>query len=308
MDKIKSYEVEGREKENLHKCYHVSLEKSIYKIKIDGEISFNFYYTSLTEELKKDLDKTLNQDLTKPNSFLYAIESFSRALNHLLSMFSSPKDLSCFSGNYSVNMFLAKDFDEFCSIGRSRKGNYPSFAQGRVSGTTLVYIQRYFITYSKKNIKKIPKLDILGNAHELLHIFFHYNNLNKNGNLNRLPFLLNEGLNVICANQISKKFNEEFISSEHLFLEPVNVFDYDKRWITENRYYQSAGQFMNYLLKKISKKEKISYKESFQKMFNTIGNSENFNDNKFDAKKFFSKTFGLDISKEYNSFLEKEAK
>lgn len=224
-------------------------------------------------------------------------------------MFSSPKKLSCFSNNYPINIFLAKDFKEFCSISRSTKGDYPSFAQGRVSGTTLIYLQKYFIEYSRKNIKKIPKADILGNAHELLHLFFHYNNLSKNVKLNKLPLLFNEGLSVICANQINHKFKAEFVSARELFLEQVNFFTKDKRQITENKYYQSAGQFMDYVLKNISKKEKISYKETFQKMFNAIGSPKNFNkNNTFNSNKFFSEIFNLNINEEYASFLKEKQK
>ena len=305
MGNLQHYETEGKEKENLHKSFHIPLEKSIYKIKIGGEIPFNFYYTSLTDEFKKDFDKILKKDFTKPNSFLYAKESFSMALDHLLTMFSSPKDLPCFSGNYSINVFLANDFDELCSIGSKDKLNLPSFAQGRVTGTTLVYMQKLFLNDSKKYEKEIPKHAILGDAHELLHIFFHYNSIDKYGRLCKLPLLFNEGLTVICANQITKDFKEDFISAKELFLEQVDVFANDKRWITENRYYQSAGQFMDYLLKVISKKENLNYKEVFQKIFSTIGCPESFNTNKqFDAKKYFKKNFNLDISKEYNIFLK----
>ncbi|HJX50175.1 MAG TPA: hypothetical protein VJ438_01800 [Candidatus Nanoarchaeia archaeon] len=305
MEDIQHYETKDKEKENLHKSFYTPLEKSIYKIKVDGEIPFNFYYTSLTEEFKKDFDKILNKNFTKPNSFLYAKESFSIALEHLLTMFSSPKDLPCFSGNYSINVFLAEDFDELCSIGSKEKLNLPSFAQGRVTGTTLVYVQRLFLNDSKKYEKEIPEHAILGEAHELLHIFFHYNSIDKYGRLYKLPLLFSEGLTVICANQITKNFKEDFISAEHLFLEKVNVFEHDKRWITENRYYQSAGQFMDYLLKVISKKEEIEYKEAFQKVFSTIGCPESFNEKKkFDSTKYFKEIFDLNILKEYNSFLK----
>ena len=134
MEEIKSYEVEGTEKDNLHKRFFISKEISIHKVNINGNIPFNFYYTSLNKDFRKDLEKILKGNYDKPNSFLYAKESFSKALDHLLSMFSSPKDLFCFSRDYSVNIFLAKDFDEFCSIGSSKKRNLPSYAQGRVSG------------------------------------------------------------------------------------------------------------------------------------------------------------------------------
>lgn len=306
MQKIQHYETKEQEKDDLHESLRIPLEKSTYKIKIAGEIPFNFYYTSLTEELKKDFDKIINQDLAKPNSFRYAKKSFSMALDHLMTMFASPKNLPCFSGNYSIDVFLAKDFDEFCSIGSKEKLNLPSFAQGRVTETTLVYMQSLFLRDSKKYEKKIPEHVIMGHAHELLHIFFHYNNIDKNGRLCRLPLLFDEGLTVICANQITKDFKEEFISAKELFLEQVDIFENDKRRIAENRYYQSAGHFMDYLLKTISKKENVDYKEAFQKIFSTIGCLESFNENKqFDAKKYFTEIFNLDIEKEYISFLNK---
>lgn len=307
MEKIQHYETKGVEKESLQKSFYIPLEKSIYKIKIEGDISFNFYYTSLDEEFQKDFERVLENDFSKPNSFLYAKESFSMALDYLLTMFSSPKDLPCFSGNYSINVFLANDFDELCSIGNKNKLDLPSFAQGRVTGTTLVYMQKLFLNDSKKYEKEIPKHSLLGDAHELLHIFFHYNSIDKYGRLCRLSLLFNEGLTVICANQIRKDFEEDFVSAEHLFLEQVNVFEHDKRWITENRYYQSAGQFMDYLLKVISKKENIEYKEAFQKVFSTIGCPEGFNEEKeFDAKKYFKEVFDLDVVEEYDDFLEKK--
>jgi hypothetical protein len=304
MKGIQHYETKEKEKEGLHKSFHIPLGKSIYKIKADGGIPFNFYYTSLDEEFQKDFEKILNKDYTKPNSFIYAKESFSMALDHLLTMFSSPKDLPCFSGNYSINIFLANDFDELCSIGSSKKLNLPSFAQGRVTGTTLVYMQKLFLNQSKKYEKEISEHGVLGDAHELLHIFFHYNNIDKYGKSCRLPLLLNEGLAVICANQITKDFKEDFVSAEHLFLGQVDVFKHDDRWITENRYYQSAGQFMDYLLKTISEKEDIEYKEAFQKVFSSICCPEGFDENKqFDAGKYFEEVFGLDIVEEYDNFL-----
>lgn len=302
MKEIESHEVKGTEKERLHKRFFVSNETPIHKVTIDGDVVFNFYYTVLDKELWEDLEKILKKDHSRPNSFIYARESFLKALNHLLSKFSSPKNLPCFSKGHSINIFLARDFNEFCSIGSPKKKNLPDFASGRVSGTTLIYIQKRFLEDSKK--ETISEQAVMGEAHELLHIFFQYNNFDKNGKLaTQLPFLFNEGLTVICANQISKKFNEEFVSPEHLFLEPINAFDYDKRWIPKNRYYQSAGQFMDYILKSISKKEKISYEESFQKMFDEISNSKSFDDKgKFDAKKFFNETFNLDVEKEYCLF------
>ena len=58
---VQHYKTEDKEKENLHKSFHIPLEKSIYKIKMAGEIPFNFYYTTLTEEFKKDFDKILTK-------------------------------------------------------------------------------------------------------------------------------------------------------------------------------------------------------------------------------------------------------
>ncbi|NCP72193.1 hypothetical protein GW835_02250 [archaeon] len=300
MLKIKFYEVKDKEKENLCKNFVISKEKSIFKVNIDGEIPFNFYYTSLINEFQKNLDEILKGTYKKANVFIYVKERFLKAKDHLISFFYSPEKIF-YSECYSINIFLAKDFDEFCSIGRTTKMNLPSNAKGRVSSTTLIYLQTFLLDNAKRNVHS--KESILGDAHELLHIFFHKYNLKKNGKLNSLPLLFNEGLTVICANQISKDFNEELITAKELFLERINVFDYDKRNITKNRYYQSAGKFMDYLLKKISEKENISYKEAFQKMFNTIGNKDNFDDkNEFNAKNFFIKVFDLNIENEYIYF------
>lgn len=306
---IHEYEIKGIEKDNLRKRLFTPEHKPIYKIEVKGGTFFNFMYTSLTPDFEKDFDKIRKRNYIDPNAFVYAKESFSLAYDHLLTMFSSPRDLSCFSGGYPIDIFLAEGFDEFCSIGNPKKRNIPSFAKGRVSGTTLVYIQDFFLNNSKKNKNKVSKQGILGNAHELLHIFSHYYRREEYGNLNyKSPFLFTEGLTVICANQISDEFKEGFISAEHLFLEnDIQVFEHDNRTIKDNKFYQSAGYFMDYLLKTISKRENIDYKESFQKVFSTIGSPDSINDKgEFDAKKYLEKVFNLDILQEYTLFLEKK--
>ena len=63
---------------------------------------------------------------------------------------------------------------------------------------------------------------------------------------------------------------------------------------------------MDYLLNIISENAKISYKEAFQKVFDTICCPESFDDKGiFSAKKYMKNIFDLDIIEEYNKFLEK---
>lgn len=307
--KLDTYEVNGEEKKALQKTYYISKKESIYKIIINEKIPLEIIYTSLHSTLKKDLNKILKKELTMPNTILIAKKLFSLANTYVINRFASPEELNCFSGKYATKLFLAKDFNELCKIGTPRKINLPHFVMGRVSNTTLVYRQKFFTDFPKKYGDTIPKTTILGDAHELLHMFFEYERIERYGKTPfRPPLLFSEGLTVICAKQISKDFEKEFISAERLFKETnINVFENDEGLITESRHYQSAGQFMDYLLKYISKKEDINYKEAFQKMFIEIGNPKHFNkEGKFDSKKFMKKVFKINIHKEYERFLEKK--
>lgn len=83
-----------------------------------------------------------------------------------------------------------------------------------------------------------------------------------------------------------------------------NPFDYDKKWIPKNTVYQSASHFMNYIITKISKKENLSYKEAFQKVFSVIDCPESFEgiNNIFNMKKYFKNKFNIDIINEYKNF------
>jgi hypothetical protein len=184
---------------------------------------------------------------------------FSAGFHRMTSMFSQLKDLHCFIEDHPITIFLAKDFDELCTVGSSEKRDLPSFVTGRTSGTTLVYLQGSFVKRSRKGPVGFSKRDVLGNAHELLHIYFEHNYSAKyEKRREALPLLFTEGLTVVCAEQITKEFAEPFVSAEELFLKnETNVFQNDKRWITENAYYQSAGHFMDYLLRTISEKENI---------------------------------------------------
>jgi hypothetical protein len=307
MKGIEVYETTGVEKAELHKRLVIPEEAPIHSIKMSGRIPFNFMYTSLTEGLARDADVFLAGETNgKPNAFTYAMEDFTRAFDHMLKSFSAPQDLACFSGEYPISIFLAKDFDEFCTIGRKKKWDLPAFAKIRTSRTDLVYLQDPLVDYSRKP-EGLSEYSIQGSAHELLHIFSVHHRLKNYGKLSyRSPFLLTEGLTVICGRQVNLEFDEDFISAEHLFLRtPDNIFEHDDRWITKNRYYQSAGHLMNHLLKAISEKEGIAYNAAFQRVFTTTGCPESFDSKgKFSAPRYFKEVFGLDLPAEYEGFLK----
>lgn len=144
MKHISQEIVKGTEKKLLQKYYFIPKNKQINKITFQGDISFNFIYTSLDPKLENNFNELKNNNNKTPNGFIFAQKLFSLALKELLSSFSSPKDLSCFTNNHPINIFLARDFDELCSIGSDKKINLPHNVNGWVFKTTLIYLQKFF--------------------------------------------------------------------------------------------------------------------------------------------------------------------
>ncbi|MBN1175140.1 hypothetical protein JXA48_00705 [Candidatus Woesearchaeota archaeon] len=225
---------------NIKRSLFIPDEKEIKIVNVsENNIPINLVYSSLTPEFEEEFKAFNNK--SRDNAINYIKEELNKALKHLLKCFSNPKKMACFSGKYAINMFLAKDFEEMSTTGVKSRINMPKEAIGYAPGTNLVYLQKGIINHFHKK----PQYKYLETAHELLHNFFQFNNIEKHKQIVRVPFLFNEGFEVICGNQLNKSFNE-YVNPK-LLLEKMNMnfLDYDKRPIIENSTYQSAGQFMS---------------------------------------------------------------
>jgi len=300
---VNSYEINGKYRE-FYSQYYIPTETKLYGLSFKEKSNeFHFIFSSLNAQFNKDIKKLLEKDCSQDNIFIEIRNLFLSVFEYLLNFFPSADGIDIFKYP-SFNMFLTNSPEEFLSFGSRERLNLPVASGGRVVGLFLVYSQDSFTSKNARNFN-FSKNDILGDAHELFHILQN-SQLIKNKYMGYIPFLFSEGLSVICGNQLSKKFNEDFISKENLFLgKRVNPFDFDKRMPHKNVYYQSAGHFMDYLLKLIAKNMNISYEGAFQLMFLSIGSKDSLNiNNNFDSRKFMQKCFSLNIDEEYKNFIQ----
>ena len=130
----------------------------------------------------------------------------------MLEFFPSTNNIDIFK-KPSFNIFLSNSPIEFLSFGSEKKLNLPISNGGRIVGNFLLYSQDFLISKFLKS-SNFSKKNILGDAHELLHILQNYQ-LIKNRYGGDLPFLFSEGLNVICGNQLSKNL------AKNLFLKKI---------------------------------------------------------------------------------------